>query len=135
MTEARVILLFGIVNEIYMPIPDRFKDYISIPKTNNYQSIHTTVVGPDGKLVEVQIRTKKMHDIAERGVAAHWKYKENKSTSDKELEDWVNWIRDIFENASKDDARKEILESFRLNLYQDEIYVFTPKGRFEKASG
>lgn len=118
----------GVVNQIYIPIPDRFKDYISIPKTNNYQSIHTTVVGPDGRLVEVQIRTRKMHEIAERGVAAHWKYKENKTTSDKELESWVNWIRDVFENASKDDARKEIMESFRLNLYQDEIYVFTPKG-------
>jgi len=118
----------GIVNQIYIPIPDRFKDYISIPKTNNYQSIHTTVVGPDGRLVEVQIRTKSMHEIAERGVAAHWKYKEDKTTSDRELENWVNWIRDIFENASKDDARKEIMESFKLNLYQDEIYVFTPKG-------
>jgi len=125
-------ITLGIVNEIYMPIPDRFKDYISIPKTNNYQSIHTTVVGPDGRLVEVQIRTKKMHEIAEKGVAAHWKYKENKTTSDKELEDWVNWIRDIFENASKDDARKEIMESFKLNLYQDEIYVFTPKGDLKR---
>jgi GTP diphosphokinase / guanosine-3',5'-bis(diphosphate) 3'-diphosphatase len=122
----------GIINQIYIPIPDRFKDYISIPKTNNYQSIHTTVVGPEGRLVEVQIRTKQMHDIAERGVAAHWKYKENKNTSDKELEDWVNWIRDIFENASKEDARKEILESFKLNLYQDEIYVFTPNGDLKR---
>ncbi len=118
----------GIVNQIYLPVPDRFKDYISIPKTNNYQSIHTTVVGPDGRLVEVQIRTTKMHEVAEKGVAAHWRYKENKTASDKDLENWVNWIRDIFENASKDEARKDLLESFKLNLYQDEIYVFTPKG-------
>ncbi|MHB1686177.1 MAG: RelA/SpoT family protein [Ignavibacteriaceae bacterium] len=118
----------GIVNQMYLPVPDRFKDYVSIPKTNNYQSIHTTVIGPEGRLVEVQIRTKKMHEVSERGVAAHWRYKENKAASDKELESWVNWIRDIFENASKDDARKELLESFKLNLYQDEIYVFTPKG-------
>jgi len=118
----------GIVNQMYLPVADRFKDYVSIPKTNNYQSIHTTVVGPEGRLVEVQIRTKKMHEVAEKGVAAHWRYKENKAASDKELESWVNWIRDIFENASKDDARKELLESFKLNLYQDEIYVFTPKG-------
>lgn len=118
----------GIVNQIYLPVPDRFKDYISIPKTNNYQSIHTTVVGPEGRLVEIQIRTRQMHEVAERGVAAHWKYKENKQATESELEAWVNWIRDIFENASKDDQRKELMESFKLNLYQDEIYVFTPKG-------
>ncbi len=118
----------GIVNQVYLPVPDRFKDYISIPKTNNYQSIHTTVVGPEGRLVEVQIRTTKMHEIAERGVAAHWRYKENKTASDKELENWVNWIRDIFDTSGREDARKELLENFKLNLYQDEIYVFTPKG-------
>jgi GTP diphosphokinase / guanosine-3',5'-bis(diphosphate) 3'-diphosphatase len=118
----------GIVNQIYLPVPDRFKDYVSIPKTNNYQSIHTTVVGPDGRLVEVQIRTKQMHEIAEKGVAAHWRYKENKTASDKDLEDWANWIRDIFENASRIDARQDLLDSFKLNLYQDEIYAFTPKG-------
>jgi GTP diphosphokinase / guanosine-3',5'-bis(diphosphate) 3'-diphosphatase len=118
----------GIVNQIYLPVPDRFKDYISIPKTNNYQSIHTTVVGPLGRLVEVQIRTRQMHEVAEKGVAAHWRYKENKTATDAELESWVNWIRDIFENASRDDQKKEVMESFKLNLYQDEIYVFTPKG-------
>ena len=122
----------GIVNQIYLPVPDRFKDYISIPKTNNYQSIHTTVVGPEGRLVEIQIRTRQMHEVAERGVAAHWRYKENKTASDKELETWVNWIRDIFENASKEDQKKELLENFRLNLYQDEIYVFTPKGDLKR---
>lgn len=118
----------GIVNQIYLPVPDRFKDYVSIPKTNNYQSIHTTVVGPNGRLVEVQIRTNQMHEIAEKGVAAHWRYKENKTATDGELEAWANWIRDIFENASRVDQKKELLESFKLNLYQDEIYVFTPKG-------
>jgi len=122
----------GIVNQVYLPVPDRFKDYISIPKTNNYQSIHTTVVGPEGRLVEVQIRTMKMHEIAERGVAAHWRYKENKTASDKDLENWVNWIRDIFDNSSREDARKELLENFKLNLYQDEIYVFTPKGELRR---
>jgi RelA/SpoT family (p)ppGpp synthetase len=122
----------GIVNQIYLPVPDRFKDYISIPKTNNYQSIHTTVVGPEGRLVEIQIRTRQMHEVAERGVAAHWRYKENKTATDKELETWVNWIRDIFENASRDDQKKELLENFKLNLYQDEIYVFTPKGDLKR---
>jgi len=122
----------GIVNQMYIPVPDRFKDYISIPKNNNYQSIHTTVVGQEGRLVEVQIRTKKMHEIAERGLAAHWKYKEDKTTTDKDLDNWLNWIRDIFEGAGKDDARREILEDFKLNLYQDEIYIFTPKGELRR---
>jgi len=120
--------VLGVINQLYKPIADRFKDYISIPKKNNYQSIHNTVIGPSGRLVEVQIRTRKMHEIAERGVAAHWKYKENFSQTDNELEEWVNWVRDIFENVSKSEAPKELLASFKLNLYQDEIYVFTPKG-------
>lgn len=122
----------GIVNQMYLPVADRFKDYISIPKTNNYQSIHTTVVGPEGKLVEVQIRTKNMHEIAERGFAAHWRYKESKTASDKDLENWVNWVRDIFETAVKDDEKKDLIENFKLNLYQDEIYVFTPKGDLKR---
>ena len=120
-------IAYGIITELYKPIPERFKDYISLPKKNGYQSIHTTVVGPHGKLVEVQIRTKGMHEIAEKGVAAHWMYKESKSSLDKELEGWINWVREIFEQKS-DDAPKELMESFKLNLYQDEIYVFTPKG-------
>ncbi|MFZ5947690.1 MAG: RelA/SpoT family protein [Stygiobacter sp.] len=125
-------LVLGIVNQIYKPIAERFKDFISIPKKNNYQSIHTTVIGPEGKPVEVQIRTRKMHEIAERGVAAHWKYKEHVSTEDQDLEEWVNWVRDIFENVSKDEASKEIIASFKLNLFQDEIYVFTPKGELKR---
>lgn len=120
--------VLGIINQLFKPIPDRFKDFISIPKRNNYQSIHNTVIGPNGKLVEIQIRTRQMHEIAEKGVAAHWKYKENMDSSNTDLEDWVNLIRDIFESASKDEASNEILQSFKLNLYQDEIYVFTPKG-------
>lgn len=122
----------GIVNQLYPLVADRFKDYISIPKTNNYQSIHTTVVGPDGRMVEVQIRTRKMHEIAEKGIAAHWKYKESKSSSDKDIENWVNWVRNIFESATKEDDKKELLENFKLNLFQDEIYVFTPKGELRR---
>ena len=118
--------VYGIVSEIYKPVAERFKNYISIPKKNGYQSLHTTVIGPEGKMVEVQIRTKPMHEIAERGVAAHWMYKEN-ATLDKELENWVNWVREIFDQRTEE-APKELMESFKLNLYQDEIYVFTPKG-------
>jgi len=120
--------VLGIINQLFKPIPDRFKDFISIPKRNNYQSIHNTVIGTGGKLVEIQIRTRQMHEIAEKGVAAHWKYKENVGTASTDLEDWVNLIRDIFESVSKDEASNEILQSFKLNLYQDEIYIFTPKG-------
>ncbi|MEI8135034.1 MAG: bifunctional (p)ppGpp synthetase/guanosine-3',5'-bis(diphosphate) 3'-pyrophosphohydrolase [bacterium] len=119
--------VYGIVSSIYTPVPERFKNYISVPKKNGYQSIHTTVIGPTGKMVEVQIRTKSMHEIAEKGVAAHWKYKENITKTDPEIEEWVKWVSDVFEQHG-DDAPKALMESFKLNLYQDEIYVFTPKG-------
>jgi RelA/SpoT family (p)ppGpp synthetase len=119
---------YGILSSIYIPIPERFKDYISVPKKNGYQSIHATVLGPDGKMVEVQIRTRAMHEIAEKGVAAHWRYKEGNTALDEELENWINWVRDIFEHAEEEPVEKQLLESFKLNLYQDEIYVFTPKG-------
>ena len=104
--------VLGIINQLFKPIPDRFKDFISIPKRNNYQSIHNTVIGHNGKLVEIQIRTRQMHEIAEKGVAAHWKYKENVDTPSTDLEDWVNLIRDIFESASKDEASHEIITEF-----------------------
>lgn len=123
---------FGIVNQIYTPVPDRFKDYIAIPKTNNYQSIHTTVVGPEGKLVEVQIRTTEMHEIAEKGVAAHWKYKEGKTEHDGTINQYVNWIRELLDNANNEELRKNIIDNFKLNLYSDEIYVFTPKGDLKR---
>ena len=120
--------VYGILSSIYLPIPERFKNYISVPKKNGYQSIHATVVGPGGKMVEVQVRTRAMHEISEKGVAAHWKYKENLSTLDEELENWISWVREIFEHADEEAVDKQLMESFKLNLYQDEIYVFTPKG-------
>ncbi len=123
--------VLGVTNQIYNPI-SRFKDYISIPKTNNYQSIHNTVIGPEGKHVEIQIRTRKMHEIAEKGVAAHWKYKESFNQTDSEMEEWVNWVRDIFKNVEKNEAPKELISSFKLNLYQDEIYAFSPKGDLKR---
>ncbi|RPI15159.1 MAG: bifunctional (p)ppGpp synthetase/guanosine-3',5'-bis(diphosphate) 3'-pyrophosphohydrolase [Ignavibacteriae bacterium] len=122
---------YGMCSEIYIPVPERFKDYISLPKKNGYQSIHTTLLGPEGKMVEVQIRTQDMHEVAEKGVAAHWKYKENINSNDKQMEDWITWIREMFEGSSKDSTPKQILESLKLNLYQDEIYVFTPKGELK----
>jgi len=124
--------VYGLISDIYIPNPERFKNYISVPKKNGYQSIHTTVVGPDGKMVEVQIRTRGMHEVAERGVAAHWMYKENSPAIDQELQNWVIWVREIFENAAEGQVpAQQLMESFKLNLYQDEIYVFTPKGELK----
>lgn len=120
--------VYGIISEIYLPVPERFKDYISLPKQNNYQSIHTTLVSKEGKMVEVQIRTREMHEIAEKGIAAHWKYKENVNIHDSNLESWMKWIRESLESSSKDETSSQLLDSFKLNLYQDEIYCFTPKG-------
>ncbi|MBK7158323.1 MAG: bifunctional (p)ppGpp synthetase/guanosine-3',5'-bis(diphosphate) 3'-pyrophosphohydrolase [Ignavibacteria bacterium] len=120
--------VYGICSEIYIPVPERFKDYISLPKQNNYQSIHTTLVSKEGRMVEVQIRTKEMHEIAEKGIAAHWKYKENTSLHDANLETWMRRIRESMELSSKDATSSQVLESFKLNLYQNEIYCFTPKG-------
>lgn len=124
--------VYGIVSDIYIPNSERFKNYISVPKKNGYQSIHTTVVGPEGKMVEVQIRTVSMHEVAEKGVAAHWAYKDSAVASDPELTSWVSWVREIFENAAEGQVpTQQLLESFKLNLYQDEIYVFTPKGELK----
>jgi len=122
---------YGILTSIYLPIPERFKNYISVPKKNGYQSIHATVVGPEGKMVEVQIRTRSMHEIAEKGVAAHWRYKEDLTHLDEELENWISWVREIFEHADEEAQAKQLMESFKLNLYQDEIYLFTPKGELK----
>lgn len=123
--------VYGICSEIYIPVPERFKDYISLPKQNNYQSIHTTLVSKEGRMVEVQIRTKEMHEIAEKGIAAHWKYKENTSLHDANLETWMRRIRESMELSSKDETSSQVLESFKLNLYQNEIYCFTPKGELK----
>lgn len=124
--------VYGMVSDIYIPNPERFKNYISVPKKNGYRSIHTTVVGPEGKMVEVQIRTRGMHEVAEKGVAAHWMYKDNVAPIDAELANWVNWVREIFESAADGQVpTQQLMESFKLNLYQDEIYVFTPKGELK----
>ncbi|NUQ80501.1 MAG: bifunctional (p)ppGpp synthetase/guanosine-3',5'-bis(diphosphate) 3'-pyrophosphohydrolase [Bacteroidetes bacterium] len=120
--------VYGIVSDIYFPVPVRFKDYISVPKHNGYQSIHTTVFGPQGKMVEVQIRTRQMHEIAEKGVAAHWSYKENNGSVASDNEEWISWVREIFEQADSTDNPNQFIEDFKLNLFQDEIFVFTPKG-------
>ena len=125
-------LAYAVVCEVYMPIPERYKNYIALPKQNGYKSIHTTVLGPDGKMVEVQIRTRTMHEIAEKGIAAHWAYKESTQTKGSVFESWVRWVRDVLESpqntARDEEGARQLLDNFKRNLYQDEIVVFTPKG-------
>lgn len=117
--------VYSFITDAYTPIPERFRDFISVPKANGYQSLHTTVITNKGVKVEIQIRTRKMDEIAEKGLAAHWKYKEggDKNTIDR----FVHWVRDILENP-RPDAATEFVKDFQLNLYTDEIYVFTPSG-------
>ena len=118
--------VYSIITDWYTPIPKRFRDFISVPKANGYQSLHTTVITKKGRKVEVQIRTRKMDEIAERGLAAHWKYKEGKEGSET-LDKFVTWVRDVLENP-RPEAATEFVKDFQLNLYQDEIYAFTPDG-------
>jgi guanosine-3',5'-bis(diphosphate) 3'-pyrophosphohydrolase len=116
--------VYSMVTELYHPNPDRLRDWISTPKANGYESLHTTVMGPKGKWVEVQIRTRRMDEIAEKGFAAHWKYKEG--SNDKALDTWLREIRELLRNPEFNAL--EFLDDFRLNLFSKEIYVFTPKG-------
>jgi GTP diphosphokinase / guanosine-3',5'-bis(diphosphate) 3'-diphosphatase len=122
--------VYSIITDWYTPIPKRFRDFISVPKANGYQSLHTTVITKQGRKVEVQIRTRKMDDIAEHGLAAHWKYKEGNSGGSTELDKFVHWVRDVLDNP-RPDAASEFIKDFQLNLYQDEIYVFTPHGELK----
>jgi GTP pyrophosphokinase len=116
--------VYSIVTDYYIPNPERLRDWISYPKQNGYESLHTTVMSPTGKWVEVQIRTKRMDDVAEKGVAAHWKYKEG-STKTSGLDKWIGEIREIMENKTN---TIDFIDDFKTNLYNEEIYVFTPKG-------
>ena len=119
---------YSIVSDLYTPNPKRLKDWLSIPKSNGYESLHTTVMGPEHKWVEVQVRSRRMDEIAERGLAAHWKYKGVKSQS--RLDDWLTNLREVLENKNIEDADK--INDFKLDLYEEEIYVFTPKGDLQK---
>jgi guanosine-3',5'-bis(diphosphate) 3'-pyrophosphohydrolase len=117
---------YSIVTDEYKPNPDRLKDWISTPRANGYESLHTTVMSHSGVWVEVQIRSERMDEIAERGYAAHWKYKGSDNSIDKPLDQWINQVRETLE--SKDNSALEFLEDFRGNLYNEEVFVFTPKG-------
>jgi guanosine-3',5'-bis(diphosphate) 3'-pyrophosphohydrolase len=117
----------GVVHSLWKPVPGRFKDFIAMPKVNMYQSLHTTVIGPKGDPVEIQIRTYEMHRIAEEGIAAHWLYKEKRSDRDK-FDDAFTWLRQLLDSQQETSDPKEFLDNVRLDLFPDEVYVFTPRG-------
>ncbi|MBR6740630.1 MAG: bifunctional (p)ppGpp synthetase/guanosine-3',5'-bis(diphosphate) 3'-pyrophosphohydrolase [Clostridia bacterium] len=119
--------ILGIIHDMYKPIPGRFKDYISTPKPNLYQSLHTTVIGRAGIPFEVQIRTWDMHHIAEYGIAAHWKYKQGLTGVDEKYESKLEWIRKMLETQQDTDA-EDFLSTFKIDMFADEVFVFTPKG-------
>jgi GTP pyrophosphokinase len=122
--KAECWQVYSVVTDMYQPNPKRMKDWLSVPKSNGYESLHTTVMGPEGRWVEVQIRTKRMDEIAEKGLAAHWKYKGVKGESG--LDDWLSNVREVLEH--KDSSPTDLITDFKMDLYDDEIFVFTPKG-------
>ena len=119
--------VFGLLHSKWKPIPGRFRDYIALPKSNLYQSLHTTVIAMNGQRVEFQIRTRDMNQVANEGLAAHWQYKENRNL-DKDTFDKFKWLRQVIENMSDETDPGSLLDSFKVNLFEDEVFVFTPRG-------
>jgi len=115
----------GLIHSLWKPVPGRFKDYIAIPKPNRYQSLHTTVIGPSGERIEIQMRTEEMHRIAEEGIAAHWAYKEGRAAKDEKE---FAWLRQLMEWQSEMKDSREFLDTVKVDLFADEVFVFTPKG-------
>lgn len=134
-TELNCYEILGLIHSIYKPVPGRFKDYIAMPKPNMYQSLHTTILGNDGNVFEIQIRTKKMDEIAESGVAAHWRYKEGSKydakQEQKEIEEQLHWFKDFISYSDSDQSNeaKEYMDSLTHDIFDANVYVFTPKGR------
>jgi guanosine-3',5'-bis(diphosphate) 3'-pyrophosphohydrolase len=117
----------GVIHALFRPVPGRLKDYIGMPKANMYQSIHTTVIGQFGERLEIQIRTREMHWVAEEGIAAHWSYKEHRAYQEKDARRF-NWLKQMVDLQKDLKSPKELLEGVRLELYPEEVYVFTPTG-------
>ncbi len=126
-TKASCYAILGTIHSLWMPVPGRFKDHIGAPKSNMYQSLHTTVIGPKGEKVEFQIRTKEMDKIAEDGIAAHWKYKEHQPLNDRE-DKYFSWLRELIQSQKDLPDAKEFLEAVKSNIFPDVVYVFTPQG-------
>ena len=126
---AACYAVFGLIHALWRPVPGRIKDFIAIPRANRYQSLHTTVMGAGGHQFEVQIRTEEMHRIAEEGIAAHWKYKSSGSVVTARDEERLNWIRQLVEWQKEMTDPNEFLSSLKMDLYPDEVYTFTPKGK------
>jgi len=117
----------GLIHSLWKPMPGRFKDYIAMPKLNGYRALHTTVIGPEGRPLEIQVRTREMHETAEFGVAAHWLYKVGTKSGNADKE-WLAWIRQLMDWQEDEADPREFMKSFRTDLFDDEVYVFTPKG-------
>ena len=116
----------GLIHSLWKPMPGRFKDYVAMPKFNGYRSLHTTVIGPEGRPLEIQVRTREMHETAELGVAAHWAYKRGgKSRADEE---WLSWVKTLMDTHAEESDVGEFVKSFRTDLFDEEVFVFTPKG-------
>ncbi|MBA4395499.1 MAG: GTP pyrophosphokinase, partial [Desulfobacca sp.] len=117
----------GHIHSLWKPIPGKFRDHISLPKANRYQSLHTKVIGPVGERIEIQIRTEEMHRIAEEGIASHWQYKEGQHHGETDAKKFL-WVRQLLESQKVNQDPREFLESVRIDLFPDEVYVFTPRG-------
>ncbi|MBW2650492.1 MAG: bifunctional (p)ppGpp synthetase/guanosine-3',5'-bis(diphosphate) 3'-pyrophosphohydrolase [Deltaproteobacteria bacterium] len=125
--ERKCYEVLSVIHALWKPVPGRFKDYIAMPKANNYRSLHTTVIGPYGERVEIQIRTKEMDEWADKGIAAHWRYKEGRTLPAKD-EDQIDKLRELLEGQTEHEDAREFMKNLKLALYPDEVYVFTPRG-------
>ncbi len=130
-TKANCYTIMGLIHSLWTPIPGRFKDYIAMPKSNMYQSLHTTVIGPRGERIEFQIRTEEMHKVAEEGIASHWKYKEKGFIEEKDSK-YISWLRELIQSQKELKDAREFLEALKGEVVPDVVYVFTPRGEIKE---